>query len=318
MVMAHSLVQTLAQHHPAMSMDVLAPAWSRALTERMPEVREAIDMPLGHGELGLGLRRRLGRALSDRYDWAIVLPNSLKSALVPWWAGIPKRTGYTGEWRVGLLNDRRRLDKNRLRRTVERFVALGLPPDAPQPPQCPPPRLAVDTERARAVAERHGIDPQRPLVALAPGAEYGPAKRWPMGHFVTLARELLGKGDQVMVLGSQKDHELTHPLRALSGVHDLTGRTTLGEAVDLLSLARVTVTNDSGLMHVAAAVDSAVVALYGSSDPGFTPPLTERARILRLGLDCSPCFERECPLGHTRCLTDIRPAQVLEAMETLS
>ena len=316
--MAHSLIRTLAQRHSGMAIDVLAPAWSRALTERMPEVRAAIDMPLGHGELGLGQRRRLGRSLRGRYDWAIVLPNSLKSALVPWWAAVPRRTGYTGELRFGLLNDRRRLDKSRLGRTVERFVALGLPPGAAQPPDCPPPRLRVEPGQARATARRYDLDPERSIVALAPGAEYGPAKRWPIGHFAKVARHLLASGRQVMVLGSESDHELTGPLREIEGVRDLTGRTRLAEAVDLLSLAEVTVTNDSGLMHVAAATGSAVVALYGSSDPGFTPPLTDRATILRLGLDCSPCFERACPLGHTRCLTDILPEQVIEAVEARS
>ena len=316
--MAHSLIQTLAQRHPGMAIDVLAPAWSRALTERMPEVHGAIDMPLGHGELGLGQRRRLGRSLRGRYDWAIVLPNSLKSALVPWWAAVPRRTGYTGELRFGLLNDRRGLDKARLRRTVERFVALALPPGAAQPPHCPPPRLRIEPDQARATARRHDLDPEQPIVALAPGAEYGPAKRWPIGHFAEVARHLLASGRQVMVLGSERDHELTGPLREIEGVRDLTGRTRLAEAVDLLSLAKVTVTNDSGLMHVAAATGSAVVAVYGSSDPGFTPPMTERATILRLGLECSPCFERACPLGHTRCLTDILPEQVIEAVEARS
>ncbi len=312
--MAHSLFQILVARHPDLQIDVLAPAWSQALTERMPEVRTSIEMPLGHGELGLGRRRALGRNLRDRYDWAIVLPNSLKSALVPFWANIPVRTGYTGELRFGLLNDRRRLDKQCLRRTVERFVALGLPADTLQPPECPIPRVRADQDNARQILEQLGIVGRRPLVAFAPGAEYGPAKCWPAEHFAALAKLLTAQDAVILVLGSHRDREQTAPLRELPQVFDLTGETSLGDAVDLLSLASVTVTNDSGLMHVAAAADSAVVALYGSSDPGFTPPLTERANVLSLGLECSPCFERKCPKGHTRCLVELSPKQVHEAV----
>ncbi len=316
--MAQSLLKVLKQRFPQLAIDVLAPAWSRPILDRMPEVRKAVEMPLGHGSLQLLTRYRLGTSLRvEAYDWAIVLPNSYKSALIPFWARIPRRTGFTGEQRYGLLNDRRRLDKQLLTQTVQRFVALGLEPGITSAPRCPDPSLRVDSARAMEVAITFKIDPQRPIAALAPGAEYGPAKRWPADYFAQTAVMLEQQGYQVMILGSEKDREPAQVIAHESTATDLAGRTSLGEVVDLLSLARITITNDSGLMHVAAAAGSAVVAIYGSSDPGFTPPMTKKAQILSLGLDCSPCFQRECPLGHTACLVDLKPDRVLRAVEEL-
>jgi len=316
--MAQSLFMKLRQRFPDLLIDVLAPGWSAPLLARMPEVNEAIEMPLGHGALQLGARFRLGRSLrSKTYEWAIVLPNSWKSALVPFWAHIPRRTGYIGEQRYGLLNDRRKLDKKLLARTVQRFVALGQECDEYVPPECPNPILSVAAEQARRTAGKYSLDTDRPIVALAPGAEYGPAKRWPAEYFAEVAVALEKRGMKIIVLGSERDQEPAAVVAGQSGAVDLTGKTLLGEVVDLLSLAAITITNDSGLMHVAAAAGSAVVAIYGSSDPGFTPPMTDRAKILYLGLECSPCFSRECPLGHTACLVELRPERVISALEEL-
>jgi heptosyltransferase II len=318
MVMAQSLFMVLKAQFPGLLIDVLAPGWSAPLLARMPEVNAAIEMPLGHGALQLGARYRLGKSLrSTGYDWAIVLPNSWKSALVPFWANIPRRTGYIGEQRYGLLNDRRKLDKQKLVRTVQRFVALGQARDADVPLECPNPALSVAGEQARLTAEKYGLDAGRPILALAPGAEYGPAKRWPAEYFAEVAAALEKQGFQIIILGSERDQEPAAKIAGYSGAIDLAGKTSLGEAVDLLSLVSVTVTNDSGLMHIAAATGSAVVAIYGSSDPGFTPPMTDRARILRLELECSPCFKRDCPLGHTACLVELRPERVINAVEEL-
>jgi heptosyltransferase-2 len=318
MVMAQSLFMVLKEQFPDLLIDVLAPGWSAPLLARMPEVNAAIEMPLGHGALQLVARYRLGKSLrSVAYDWAIVLPNSWKSALVPFWAHIPRRTGFIGEQRYGLLNDRRKLDKKRLARTVQRFVALGQVHDADVLPDCPNPALSVEGKQTRHTAEKFGLDADRPILALAPGAEYGPAKRWPAEYFAEVAVALERQGFQIIILGSERDQEPAAKIAGHSGAVDLTGKTSLGEVVDLLSLAAITVTNDSGLMHVAAATGSGVVAIYGSSDPEFTPPMTERARILRLGLECSPCFKRECPLGHTACLVELRPELVINAVEEL-
>ncbi len=318
MVMAQSLFTTLKQQHPDCLIDVLAPAWSLPLLKRMPEVRQGIAMPLGHGQFGLGARFALGKQLkAHRYDQAIVLPNSWKSALIPFFANIPKRTGYLGELRWGLLNDARNLDRNLLTMTVQRFVALGLPADAPQPPNYPCPNLTIGVELQRQVRDKFQINTDSKVLALCPGAEYGPAKRWPVEHFAAVAQKKSAEGWQVWLFGSEKDRTVTEQINALSGdiCRDFAGETSLAEAVDLLSLVDAVVSNDSGLMHVAAALDKKVIAVYGSSDPGFTPPLNQAAEVISLNLECSPCFKRECPLGHTRCLTDIAPDRVLSALD---
>ena len=320
MVMAQSLFMALHNQPSVAAIDVLAPAWTRPLLARMPEVRAAIDLPLRHGELGLAVRLRVGRALRGRYRRAILLPNSLKSALLPFWARIPVRTGYLGEHRYGLLNDVRRLDRSLLPMTVQRFVALAPDSDPMVAPEIPRPCLRVDRGATEALRRRLGLeDAGRPVLALCPGAEYGPAKRWPPEYFVELANHRIKEGWQVWIFGSGNDRGPAARIAAQLGpaCHDLCGRTSLGDAVDLLSQTQAVVSNDSGLMHVAAALQRPLVALFGSSDPQFTPPLGERVRVLSLGLECSPCFQRECPLGHTRCLRDLLPEQVDSALQQL-
>ncbi len=317
MVMAQSLFISLKQAVPECHIDVLAPAWTLSLLARMPEVTKALVMPLPRGKLGLIERIYLGRQLrSERYDQAILLPNTWKSAIVPFFADIPVRSGYVGECRWGLLNDARKLNKKILTMTVQRFVALGLPKEAP-PPVCPVPRMSVTEDRQRAVVDKFKITPSLKILALCPGAEYGPAKRWPASYFAEIARHKIDQGWQVWVFGSDKDKEASQAINQATdnACIDFTGRTTLAEAVDLMSLVDTVVSNDSGLMHVAAALDKKIIAIYGSSDPGFTPPLNQKANIISLNLDCAPCFRRECPLGHTRCLLDITPAQVLQALD---
>lgn len=314
MVIAQSLFMLLRDREPTVDIDVLAPGWSMPLLRRMPEVRAAIEIPVQHGELALRTRYRLGLALRPHgYDWAIVLPNSFKSALAPCWARIPRRTGYRGEWRWGLLNDIRRLDKRRLPMIVQRFLALGLAPDGELPAAVPIPRLRSDpVSLARTLTRLSLRRPDGRLLALCPGAEFGPAKRWPAAHYARVARDLAAEGWTVWALGSVRDAPVCQTVvdQAGTGV-SLAGATSLEEAIDLLSLADVVIANDSGLMHVAAALERPLIALYGSSDPGYTPPLSPRAQIMRLGLPCSPCFKRECPLGHLACLQNLDPGQVL-------
>ncbi|WPC05618.1 lipopolysaccharide heptosyltransferase II [Pseudomonas benzenivorans] len=323
MVMAQTLFQCLQQRHPGCQIDVLAPEWSRPILERMPEVRRALSFPLGHGVLQLATRRRIGKSLAGQYDQAILLPNSLKSALVPFFAGIAKRTGWKGEMRYGLLNDVRTLDKQRYPLMIERFMALAFEPGAEIPRPYPRPRLQIEAASRDAALARFALSLDRPVLALCPGAEFGEAKRWPSEHYARVAEAKIRAGWQVWLFGSKNDHPVGEDIRArlIPGLREeavnLAGDTSLAEAIDLLSCASAVVSNDSGLMHVAAALDRPLVAVYGSTSPQFTPPLAEQVEIVRLDLECSPCFERTCRYGHYNCLRELAPQPVLEALDRL-
>jgi heptosyltransferase II len=324
-VLAQPLFQRLHERHDRLQLDVLAPAWTRPLLERMPEVAATLLNPFAHGEFRLRERLRLARHVRERgYDQAIVLPNSFKSALVPRLARIPLRTGYVGELRQILLNDARRLDGAALPLMAERFAQLADPPGQALSRPLPTPSLQVSEVRRAHVLARLALTPDRPVACLCPGAEYGPAKRWPPEHFAALAAALQGRGFQVWLIGSGKDRGIGEAIcrQALAkqgqdtatggrGCRNLCGETDLAEALDLMSLAALVVSNDSGLMHVAAALHRPLLALYGSSTPRFTPPLSPHAQVLKLDLPCSPCFERVCPLGHFDCMRKLTPEQVL-------
>ncbi|WP_137818634.1 lipopolysaccharide heptosyltransferase II [Pseudomonas sp. 2FG] len=324
MVMAQTLFQCLKQRHPECLIDVLAPEWSRPILERMPEVRQALSFPLGHGVLDIATRRRVGKSLAGQYDQAILLPNSLKSALVPWFAGIPKRTGWRGELRFGLLNDIRTLDKDRYPLMIERFMALAYEPGAALPAPYPRPSLRIDPASREAALAKFGLSLDRPVLALCPGAEFGEAKRWPSEHYAKVAELKIRAGWQVWLFGSKNDHAVGEEIRSrlIPGLREearnLSGETALAEAIDLLSTASAVVSNDSGLMHVAAALNRPLVAVYGSTSPQFTPPLAEQVEIVRLGLECSPCFDRTCRFGHYNCLRELKPRPVIEALDRLA
>jgi len=322
MVMSQSLYTLLQQTRPGVIIDVLAPAWSQPILARMPEVNHSLSMPIGHGELGLGRRWRIGRELSaSGYDQAILLPNSLKSALIPCIARIPRRTGWLGEQRYGLLNDIRRLDPGQYPLMVQRFAALGLAPDQPLPESLPRPVLDIDAQRARERARRLQLPLEKPLLALCPGAEFGGAKCWPAGHYAQLADVYSEQGWNAVIFGSANDTPVARSLLALShrpdAIVDLSGKTSLAEAVDLLSLARAVVSNDSGLMHIAAALGVPTVVIYGPTSPGFTPPLSNDAVTLVSEIDCAPCFQRECPLGHHACMLEMPVQRVTDALDEL-
>ena len=319
-LLAQPLLARLQERFPQAEIDALGPAWVAPVLERMPQVARAIPMTLGHGELKLGERWRLARALApDDYEAAYVLPNSFKSALIPFFAAIPRRVGFVGEARYGLLNERHVLDEKSLPLMAERYAALGEPRGNPPRRPLVRPQLRVDEgNRTRALASLD-LNTVKPIVAMCPGAEYGPAKRWPARHFASLAIKFAERGRQVWLFGSNKDRQIATEVASLSGgiARSLAGRTELASAIDLLSLAELVVTNDSGLMHVAAALNRRIVALYGSSSPAHTPPMADRVIIARLGIECSPCFKRECPLegtAHLRCLNDLTPQWVLNAL----
>jgi heptosyltransferase-2 len=313
-VLAQPLLRRLHERYPGAIIDALAPPWTAPLLARMPEVKEVVLGPFRHGELGLRARYRLARALKPRgYDQAIVLPNSLKSALVPLLAGIPVRTGFVGEMRRGILNDARPLDRQRYPLMVERFALLAEPRNAALRRPVPRPKLEASETRRRETLARLGLEAAGPVAVLCPGAEYGPAKRWPEEYYAALATRLAELGHRVWAVGSPRDAEVGARIERLAAGRclNLCGRTSLSDAIDILAGAALVVTNDSGLMHVAAALERPLLALYGSSSPGFTPPLSERAQLLKLDLPCSPCFRRECPLGHFDCMRRLTPDRVL-------
>jgi heptosyltransferase II len=295
-LMAQPLLVRLKQ--AGATIHVLAPDWVAPVARRMPEVDETIAVPFRHGALDLGARWRLARTLARRgYDRAIVLPNSWKSALVPFFAGIPQRAGYVGELRYGLLNSTLPNSKSPMMAHYARLAGEPLP-------ALRQPHLVVSDEEVIQARKRFTVEER--YAVLCPGAEYGPAKRWP--YFKELAGRI---GMPVVVLGSTGDRA------AAAGIPgtDLTGRTTLDEAIVLIAGAAVVVSNDSGLMHVAAALGRPQVALFGSSSPEHTPPASDKARVLWLKVECSPCFARECPLGHFRCMREMGVDQVLTEIE---
>ena len=319
-MLSQPLLRRLWERHAELELDVLAPSWTLPLLRRMPEVSQVIASPFGHGELGLAARWRIARELAPPgYDQAIVLPNSFKSALIPRLAGIPLRTGYAGEFRYPLLNDARRLDEQALPLMAERYAALADPPGAQFVRPLPALRLSISKPARVALRGRLNLTSDALVAVLCPGAEYGPAKRWPPAYFSALAQRLARDGWQIWVIGSPKDRAIGAEIASSSaGVCvDLCGRTSLDEAVDLMSCAQLVISNDSGLMHVAAALDAPLIALYGSSSPKFTPPLSARASVLQLDLPCSPCFQRECPLQHFNCMNQLTPDRVYQAVRAL-
>jgi heptosyltransferase-2 len=308
-VMAEPLMRRLQARGERLT--VAALPWVAPVYRAMPQVRRVIELPFKHGGLQLRERRLLARELQGQFDAAYVLPNSLKSALLPFLASIPKRVGYLGEARVGLLTHRLKNPKGKPP-MVAFYSALsgepGIDEDRPQ--------LTVPPTSIEDAVRKHGLERNRYLV-FAPGAEFGPAKRWPERHYAALAQ--LRPDQPAVLLGSAKESELCEAIARQAGnARNLAGKTSLEEAFALIAGARAMVSNDSGLMHVAAAFGLPQVALFGSSSPEHTPPLNDKAQVVWLKqdphyqppLDCAPCFERECPLGHLRCLNDITPERV--------
>ncbi len=310
-ILSEPLIALLREPYQEPIVDVLAPPWCAPVYARMRGIRQIIESPLVHGRLALRARQALAAQIAaSRYSRVLVLPNSWKSALVPWLARIPRRTGYVGEFRYGLLNDTRHLDRKGMPRLVDRFAALAGSPGS-MVPMPPAPVLVPDLANRNAAARAMHLRADRPALVLCPGAEYGPAKRWPPNQFAELASRFLAQGAQVWLVGSPNDKLAASSVLQASGesgrsIRDLTGRTDLGTAIDILSLASVVVSNDSGLMHAAAAVGVPLVALFGSSSPVYTPPLSPLAQVAKINIACSPCFKRECPLGHFKCMRELK------------
>jgi heptosyltransferase-2 len=324
MVMAQSLFIVLKQKYPGCEITVTAPQWTLPILERMPQVDVHLAANFEHGELALGRRRRLGKSLRGKgYTSSIVLPNSFKSALLPYFANIPARIGWRGEWRMPLLTDCRVLNKAKLPKMVERFAALGIAADSELEAFPPQPRLVVKPEHVALSVEKFNLDAGAKILAICPGAEFGHAKQWPAEYYTQLSNDLIKQGFEVWLFGSANDNEIAAKIESgifpehRLGLKNLAGQTNLAQAIDLLSLAKVCVSNDSGLMHIAAALELPVVAIFGSTSPDFTPPLADKVALLSTDIECRPCFQRQCPLGHLRCLKEILPSRVADSIAQL-
>ncbi|UVW30359.1 lipopolysaccharide heptosyltransferase II [Massilia sp. H6] len=321
-VMAQPLLRRLRELHPERPIDVLAPTWVAPVWRAMHEVDTVIESPFKHGSLQWAERRAFAKILKARgYLDSYVLPNTLKFALIPWLAGIKRRVGYKGEMRYGLVNVMHHDDKAAPRPMAQFYAALADQPvrHLPRPDTLPEPVMVVDPHQADAAIARLGL-PAGTYVAFAPGAEFGPAKRWPASYFAELAQTILANRPdaQILLLGSPKDRAVCDEITALvAGAHNLAGSTTLSEAIALIARAAVVVTNDSGLMHIGAALGRPVVAIYGPTDPRHTPPLSRLASVLWLHIECSPCQQRECPLGHQNCMKQLLPGDVWQPLQPM-
>lgn len=322
-VMAQPLLRLLKDRYPERSIDVLAPVWVAPVWRAMCEVDTVLEAPFRHGALQLGERRRYAKELKQRgYADAYVLPNTLKFALIPWLADIPRRVGYKGEMRYGLINVMHYDDADAPRPMVSFYAALADTPkrEVLPPSALPRPTLVVSSEEAVQVASKLGLQPDRPLIVFAPGAEFGSAKRWPVSHFAELAKTVFAQRPemQIVLLGSAKDKSVCEEIAASAhGVRNLAGATSLAEAIALIAQAEAMVSNDSGLLHVASALNRPIVAIYGPTDPNHAPPFSDVAKSLYLGIECAPCRQRECPLGHHNCMRGISAEMVWQPLREM-
>lgn len=327
MMMSQSLYRTLKHNKTNIKIDVMAPNWSRGLLKMMPQVTNIISMPIDHGKLALFERYKIGKCLkSKQYDSVIILPNSFKSALIPFFAEIPKRTGWLGEMRYGLLNDYRRLNKKVFPLMVERYIALAFDEnqmhsagDIPKPLLWP--ELTVSSLEISQTLAVFDLPVAPCFIGFCPGAEFGPAKRWPAYHYAALANMLVERGGHILILGSAKDQkvgkEIVKRLRNPACCTNLAGKTTLEQVVKLLAACAAVVTNDSGLMHIAAALNRPLVALYGPSSPDFTPPLSNCAEVIRLITGYTKTRKGDGNSGYHQSLIDILPELVFETVMDL-
>ncbi|MEA9600720.1 lipopolysaccharide heptosyltransferase II [Polynucleobacter sp. MG-28-Ekke-A2] len=329
-VMTEPLLASVKEQYPEANIDVLASTWVAPIYRACPEVHEVIEAKFEHKQLQWSLRKKLAKELAiKKYQACFILPNSLKSALIPWLANIPFRVGYRGELRFGLIN--LSLDNpSKVNRPpmVDHYLALSQLLNEGQVASTLSnlvPRLNVSSTANQSVQTKllnAKVDPANVYV-MCPGAEYGPTKRWPTSHFAQLAQQLIASNphSQIILLGSKGDNALAQEIQFQakqdSHIYNWCGDTSLDEAIALIGMSKAVISNDSGLMHIAAALKTPQVAIFGSSDPAHTPPLSDKAKVIWLNLPCSPCHKRECPLGHLKCLNDILPEQVFATLNTL-
>lgn len=313
MIMSQALYKLLKQQDPDVQIDVMGPGWSLPIVARMPEVRQGLELPMGHGQFSLRSRWRLGRSFRGKYDRVIVLPRTFKTAFIAWATGAKHRVGFKGELRSWMLTfSFKRPDVS----TAERYLSLA---NGRVPASIPVPLLVTDPAAGQALLQDLSASKNKSYIAVAPGAEFGTAKRWPVRHYAALVDLLAAKGIGVVVLGSAADSEVGEELAALakSPVLNACGKTTLANVVDLISACAGVVANDSGLMHMSAAIGLPLVAVYGSTSPKLAFPLSEKSAIEILDLECMPCAARHCPLEHHNCMEQLPPQQIFDRLMSL-
>ena len=324
-VMAQSLYKIIKGSNSENKIDVLAPQWSLGILNRMDEVENLICSPFGHGEVRIKDRIKFGRSLREKsYTQAIILTNSLKSSFIPFFSNIPRRTGWLGEMRFGFINDIRRVNKDRNKLMIEKFACLSGDALDKQDYKIPLPSLRVDSLNLLKLSENFGFDEHNKTLTICPGAEFGPSKRWPANYFAEVIRDYLSKNWQVFILGSKNDIVISKiiedqvPKNDRELLFNLTGLTKIEEAIDLLSVSDLVLTNDSGLMHIAAAVDVKLLALYGPTSPKFTPPLSKKAKIIQKIEGFEKTRKGILEEGYHPSLSMIHPSEVLESLLDLS
>lgn len=310
-VRGHSLVRVLNRRWPNRPVDLLTTTLCAPLIDYMPGVRASIVFDLPRSRLALAKQRALAAQLrAGNYGTAIVLPRTWKSAIAPTLAGIPERVGFVGEVRFGLINQWRWGEKA-LPRMIDKIAGLALPDGAALPAEWPVPQLKVPAEEVIRFRQSRGLG-HGAAVALAPGS-VGPAKRWT--YYAQAAQLLAGRGLDVWVIGGPGERALAAEIVATGGerVRDLTG-TDLRDAILALAAASVAISNDSGLMHVAAAIGTPTMGIFGPTSPYHWAPLNPLAATVQTKtvVPCQPCHRPICRMNDHRCMRDISPSDVVE------
>jgi heptosyltransferase-2 len=312
-VRCHTVVQLLKARWPDRPIDVLTPPLNAPLLDYMPGVRQGIVADLRHNRLDLFRHPQLASRLrAEAYGTALIMSRKWKAAWAPFIAGIPERVGFIGEARYVLLNDKR-WGEHKLPRQIDQCAVLALPPDAPLPDTWPEPRLHVPLADTTAWKARRGLAGPR-SIALAPGA-VGPSKRWPASYYAEVAQALIAQGWIVWVVGGPNETPIAREIVTAAGpqAHDVTGHD-LREGILALAAADFVLSNDSGLLHVAAAIGTPTAGIFGPTSPQLWAPLNPLAATIETHTEvsCRPCHEPTCRFGHHRCMRDISAAQVLD------
>jgi heptosyltransferase-2 len=312
-VMSQTLLKRVKSENPTALIDILVNSTFKNLVERMPEINKAIILDCGHKELGFFKRLNLAKKIKGNYDQSIVLSRSIKSALVPYLAKVPIRTGELGESRYLLINDLRKFTKENRRKTAFRYVSMYSKTEETLDEKYYP-ELKLDSENIKALFKKYKLNLEKKIVIFAPGAAFGPSKMWPVEKFKELG-EKLNKDFFILILGSDKEKNIGDKIVTNKNMVNLCGKTSITDATDLMHVSEFCVSNDSGLMHLASATNTKSISIYGATSPQLTPPLTKNKEIHYKGLPCSPCFEKICKYGHYNCLVEIQADDVFKSFK---